>query len=393
MLSFFFALRIFYALVTVSALAVSILLVSYQRERQNLLLRSCCVAVLIMYAFILSGHIIHTGHPPEDSAFCGTQAFMLNFLYICIEAHAFFLMLNNCYIALSWKLHILEGFQFRERLFTLLAYGLPSLYFSTFWLMAVLTPTAGPTLRITPGPFFCAIVRPRFYLTTLWILVFAVPGSLLALYLLIRMWKSRQKLLRLKTSTQMTLSYLARYSISTFVYVAFSYGMIISLLAAGDEEEELGDALTASAILLSPWDDPEICTTPPQEDQTEVCCSEHLCPGILSFFPAIVGIAMFLMFGFGTHAQAAYRHFYDQFFHRTKRRNSTLPLMDTLDATAFPRRYFSSTGVIAEAWEDANETMQEMSMTNKTDEVDRQPPSPSTDLPTEPLEEIAVQTI
>lgn len=337
MMNFLVSFWIFYVLVITSILAVFLLLVSYQRERQNLLLRSCCVAVLIMYAFIISGHIIHAGQLHEDTSFCGMQAFILNFLYICIQAHAFFLMLNNCYIALNWKLRLLEGSRFRELLFTVLSYFLPSSCILVFWVTALSSSVGDPNYEITPGPFFCAIMRPRFLMTTVWLIIFAVPGSLFALYLLTRMWSSRQKMLRLKTSSQMTLAYLARYSLSTCVYVGLSYGMIIKLLAAGNRDPIINTSTMANSF-TSPWINPEMCIARPQGNFSELFNYELLCPGILSFFPAIVGIAMFLMFGFGTHAQNAYRHFYNKFFHRTKRRASTYPLMEA-NMTVFQRAH------------------------------------------------------
>lgn len=177
MLDFIFALRLFYILLATSVLAVGVLLLSYQRERQNLLLRSCCLIVLIMYGVIVAGHIHHQGRADIKDAFCETQAIFLNYCYICIHAHACFMMLNNCYVAMGWKLGIFERHIDRESSLTLLAYSIPMLYVA---LLAFLTTNSVSGVLILPGPFFCSIVNPRFILSTMWFMLFSIPGSALS---------------------------------------------------------------------------------------------------------------------------------------------------------------------------------------------------------------------
>lgn len=328
MVDFLVSLRLFYGLLALSVLAMAVLLISYQRERQNLLLRSCCLSVLTMYGWIIAGHIYHQGHAEMRGAFCEIQAVSLNFLYIAIHAHACFMMLNNCYIALGWKWGSFEDSKTRERTLTMLAYALPSLYIVLFSVLAI--GVAADAVSIMPGPFYCSVVRPRMYMSTLWFMLFAVPGSLLAVYLLYRMWRSRQKMLYLSSSTQFSLAYLARYTLSTFVYIVISFGTFVPLLIIIDHDP--GPVLVdmrPSHLPRSPWLHPQLCASQPAEPEL-LYYFNILCPGPVSFLPACVGIALFLMYGFGAHARATYRHYFGRFFHRTKRRNSTMPLMDSM---------------------------------------------------------------
>src|SRR5690349_16696610 len=108
MLSFLVSLRIFYTLLVTSVVATGVLLVSYQRARQNLLLRTCCGMVLVTYVVIAAGLLNPIQSPDQKDVLCQLQATILNYCYICVHAHACFMMLRNCYFAMGWRSRIPE---------------------------------------------------------------------------------------------------------------------------------------------------------------------------------------------------------------------------------------------------------------------------------------------
>lgn len=332
------AVRLFHALLTISVVATGVLLISYQRQRQNLLLRSCCLALLLMYGAIILAYLPQKSLLDEQNAFCEVQAIFLNYCYICIHAHACFMMFSNCYVAMGWKIHMFERHIDRESTLVLLSYAVPMLYIALFAFIRAHTKDA---IFIRAGPFFCSIARPRFSLTIGWFAFFSIPGSLLAIYLLFKTWRARQRTLAFGSATQLTFAYLCRLSLSVFVYIVLSYGsfvpMLMYFLAYGKtnrafyflDSSDLPYAVVGGAGLS------QLART---------------LPSVISYFPAVLGVAFFLMYGFGAHARASYRHFAQKCILCTsKRRNSTLPLMDGLGsasgslASAQPPAYTSDT--------------------------------------------------
>jgi hypothetical protein len=326
MLNFLVSLYIFYTLLATSVLTAGILLVSYQRERQNLILRSCCLVVLVMYGAILAGHIHHQGLADRQGAFCQSQAIFLNYCYICIHAHACFMMLNNCYVAMGWKWKFFEHHVERESTLVLLSYTMPLLYVA---LLAFRMANVSESVGILPGPFFCSIAKPRLIMQTFWFILFSVPGSILSVYLLYKTWRARQRTLAYGNTTQLTLPYLIRLTISTFVYICLSYGSFVPLLIIADyDPDRLPLEYVPDSRLRTPWLNPSMCLA--RSDDIGIrYYATMLCPGALSYFPAYIGLAFFLMYGFGAHARSSYRHFVNKYIRQVKRRNSTLPLMDS----------------------------------------------------------------
>lgn len=311
------AVRLFHALLTLSVVATGVLLVSYQKQRQNLLLRSCCLVLLLMYGAILLAYLPQKSLLDEQNAFCELQAIFLNYCYICIHAHACFMMFSNCYVAMGWKLRVFERNVDRESTLVLLSYAVPMLYIALFAFIRANTKDA---IFIRAGPFFCSIARPRFSLTIGWFAFFSIPGSLLAVYLLLKTWRARQRTLAFGSATQLTLAYLCRLSLSVFVYIVLSYGsfvpMLMYFLAYGKTSRtpSLTDGSDLPHVVVGGAGLQQLAQT---------------LPSVISYFPAVLGVAFFLMYGFGAHARAAYRHFAQKCMLCTsKRRNSALPLMD-----------------------------------------------------------------
>lgn len=323
MLSLLAALWIFYTLLSLSAAAAGILLVSYQRQGQNLLLRSCCFALFLLYGSILVGHIGWEALTlRDDEAFCETQAIILNYVYICIHAHACFMMLSNCYVAMGWKLRIFEKHVDRESTLVLMSYAVPMLYIAAF---AFIRANHPHEVVVRNGLFYCSLSQPRWTLTIFWFMLYAVPGSILAVYLLVKTWKARQRTLAFGNATQLTLPYLLRLTTSTLVYIVVAWGSFLPL--------------TIYSILT--WNGPPASSIGREFELPDATVISGPSQGfaqsmaaLLTYLPAILGIALFLMYGFGTHARASYKYFADKLLQcRPKRRNSTLPLMHGLSTT------------------------------------------------------------
>jgi hypothetical protein len=158
--------------VALSVISVGILLISYQRQQQNILLRSCCLVLLFMYAAICAFRVA-----PFNENACEIQAIFLNYCFICIHAHAAFMMLNNCYVAMGWKWRVFEQYLEREATLVLISYTLPMTFIASFAFMKASTAAA---VMIKSNPFYCSVVRPRFFMDVMWFLLFGIPGSALA---------------------------------------------------------------------------------------------------------------------------------------------------------------------------------------------------------------------
>lgn len=127
--------------------------------------------------------------------------------------------------------------------------------------------------------------------------------------------------------------YLARLTLSTFVYICLSFGSFIPLLIIGSIEEKAVDGVIGfGGPLQSPWLNPGICQAYSGDPVLQYFAGV-LCPGLLSYFPVIIGISSFLMYGFGAHARAAYQQFLNKFLRARRRRNSSLPLIDGLSTS------------------------------------------------------------
>lgn len=342
MLNLIAALRIFYILTSVSVVAAGILLVSYQRQRQNLLLRSCCVVLFCMYVAILAGHFVEDNILSENNPLCEAQAIFLNYCYICIHAHACFMMLSNCYVAMGWKWRLFEQHVNRESLLTLVSFSFPLLYLGLFALLQI---KSVDSIAVRAGPFFCSIVRPKFILTIAWFGLFSIPGSILAVYLLFKTWRARRRTLAFGSSTQLTFAYLCRLSLSTFVYIVLCYGSFIPMAVY----YMLADYYRTWLGVETP-DPPEI-----QIVDSGIRGFTRTIPMVLSFFPSVLGIAFFLMYGFGAHARAAYRHFTQRYImcYAAKRRNSTLPLIEPTVSPSIKAMKIGSPDFIIEETEDS----------------------------------------
>ncbi|PJF19252.1 hypothetical protein PSACC_00934 [Paramicrosporidium saccamoebae] len=239
------------------------------------------------------------------------------------------MMLNNCYVAMGWKIRFFEQHVDRESTLVLLSYTIPLLYVA---FLAFKMANEPDSIAILPGSFFCSIARPRLTLQTLWFILFSVPGSALSVFLLYQTWRARQRTLVYGSTTQLTLPYLIRLTISTFVYICLSFGSFIPLLVISDFDPEWlpPSEFAPEPHLRSPWLNPTMCMVR-SEDIGIRYYANMMCPGVLSYFPTYVGLAFFLMYGFGAHARSSYRHFVNRYLCQTKRRNSTLPLMDTVN--------------------------------------------------------------
>lgn len=323
MIDFVTALRLFYALLGVSVMAAGVLLISYQLQRQNLLLRSCCVILLIMYATIFAGHVTPERVLDEKYTLCEVQAVFLGYCYISIHAHACFMMLSNCYVAMGWKLKLFEQYVDRESTLVLVSYSFPLLFGALYALIRMNTTDY---IRIGRSPFFCAILSPRFSLSVAWFMLFAIPGSILATYLLVKTWRARQRTLAFGSSTQLTLPYLFRLTLSTVVYLLLAYGSFLPIL--------IYMLICGMAGEFSPH--PIDTADSTMNIANGALKFTKFIPAVLAYFPSVLGFSFFLMYGFGSHARASYRRFANKlaswFGKRNRdaehsRRHSTLPLM------------------------------------------------------------------
>jgi len=344
MVSFVYYLSIFYTLMVCSMLAAGMLLVSFQRERKNLLLRSCCFLLLLLYTLIATGHIRHSGHADIKDAFCESQAIILNYVFVSLHAHVCLMMLNNCYVALGWRWSLFEKWIDREWALVLLAYLLPMISLFSILYLFFNSPTS---VLIYPRAFFCTIGQPIFWTLTIWFVIFSIVGLSLGSLLLYKTYKARQRVLVFGTDTQITVGYLFRLTLSLAIYSCLAFGSILPILLYPNimNVPPLPMALMPPADLRSPWLNHLLCSSRAGSRNEGLAYYQKLmCPTGLSFFPPLLGIALFIMYGLGTSAIEAYRNLMQVCFGPTiKRRLSAMPLVEERpDASAEMTHYSSS---------------------------------------------------
>lgn len=286
-----------------------------------------------MHLMIASGPIICGPEYWDEESFCIVQSILLNYIFIVIQAQMSFMMLNNCCVALRWKLFgDLEKRVDRISILLVLSFGLPLVPTTLIALNALgsegsLDINQTNSVIIQPSPFFSIISGHKiFWITTLWHLLFVAIGCTSAIYLLYRAIKSRRALLAAGPS-QMTINNILRLTMATLIYICLTVGSVTLLLQTKLRIPPNSIPMDLEMHLRSPWTNPDLCYDEPLEDANKYFYWTR-CPTLKSFFPIIVGIGLFFMYGFGSPARLVYhglRIKTREYFKPKKRKNSTIP--------------------------------------------------------------------
>lgn len=302
---FILSLILFYLVLAASTVASLLLLFIFAREGHNVLLRSTCLLLLLLNASILGAQLIYgrefDGHP----YLCLSQAVLLNYCLVGLQAHGAFMMINNCWVALSWRPHgafgdLLTAGTRRVSLFLVLAYALPLIPLLLVGYFALVNE-----LHVEHRAFYCVIVRPRLFISTIWFAAFAITGTVFAVYLIYRMIKTRAKVEHLGTASQISWVSIGRLVFSSTIYTIVANLVYTPLLF---ERPHSVPKLVPEDLLslLSPWTNKDLCLR--RHDNVWLDYFRAIrCPSHVSYAPVVIGITFFLMYGFGTPAFKVYR--------------------------------------------------------------------------------------
>lgn len=98
-----------------------------------------------------------------------------------------------------------------------------------------------------------------------------------------------------------------RLFVAMIIYIFISLGSAIPLLIINPDLYQYPDNYLGSSALKSPWTNMKLCCPYKDDDARLLYFSRVRCPGTLSFLPALMGLGVFLMYGFGTPMRSAFR--------------------------------------------------------------------------------------
>lgn len=335
---FLVSAAIFFLLLLLSLFTTCLLYHIYSKGTQNKLIRSACSLILVMYFVILAGIFWHKGEVCQNDFFTDFQAIFLLFAYTSLHAHFAFMMFNNYYVALQWHWRILEDSFSRQSILTVLAFILPLIpTFSNIYIYF----TEPNYIQIIPGAFYSYLRKPD---PCLWYIIFTVPGSIFALLLLFKTWGRNEHTRLFGSYTQFDLPYLMRLTFSSFFYMCLSFGSFIPLLLFNNNDTTASDYDTLRIkmknqdnALLSPWLNINLCHSIPGSEEEEFFKST-MCPNVLTYFPLLCAVCLFLMYGYTSTARKAYKQMLftenidnKKLKKRRKKRNSALPSQDDIN--------------------------------------------------------------
>lgn len=167
---------LFHGLVFLALGLVFTLFSTYQKSGQNVLLRSLCCVMMVSLVLIECGYWFLGKEPYNHEGFQDfsiIQAIVLNYCFICAQAHSACMMVNNCLLALGWRFGEWEKLMDRSLLFLCLSYGIPII--PTF-ILGVMIPEYAKDVTF---PFFSFVpANLMFACCTFWLLICAIPGNI-----------------------------------------------------------------------------------------------------------------------------------------------------------------------------------------------------------------------
>jgi hypothetical protein len=277
-----------------SAILAVIVLSSYHRQGQNMLLRIACISVLLTSFTIFAGYfyfyktVLSTPAfleqlaaakgdffqvfsnfnfgPPDQIAI--SQAILLNYLIISTHILLSLAIVNSCCQALGWRIFgPRDSSSFRSQ------------FFSGFSLFVPLIPTVFLTIcheGISPIYLYYRVASNQLISTQTWIVVFSIPGILAGSVLFIKSLRIRTKSILMTKTTQITFWYMFR--------LGLAQTMLIILTVLG-----------ISPVRMSL---------------------------ISTFIPSLYGFIIFFMYGFGQPARKVYSEVWSFFTRSTSSRVS-----------------------------------------------------------------------
>lgn len=248
------------------------LMILYARQGQNILLQSCCVAVILLCAasFYETSRLASANLVPLRADFrASCFAVAINFLTNVVHAHLLFLMLDSCAQACGWQTFRIRKGSYLTIRYLLVSYAVPSMAS----IILLIQEADIRTRRSVECAFHYSIYQPGWatrYMTC----TYAYIGSFFSIYLLFRTTRLRISSLDQNLITQLSLSYMVRINTTTFIYLVISMSSVYPL-----------DVENPNGLKLLRIRRPSGC----------------------HFIVASIGVLLFAMFGFGSPARRSYK--------------------------------------------------------------------------------------
>lgn len=325
---FYFYFYSFCLTLFVSTLLVIVLFVMFQSKNLNILLRTCCIVVFFLNSLILSSLYLGPDLFEHDN-FCFGQAVLLNYCYICVHAHVSCLMVNNCMLALRVRLMRNGSTLLRIWTFLIISFTVPlvpTMYIALARIIEFINKSND--IAVYPRSFYCVLDDPSGVVSSLWFIIFSLPGIFCAFYLLYRVIKSRQTL-KVKAGSQFKKADLLKLSLIVVLYASccvLSWPLTSVNPPVNYTTEEF-----PKTTIPSPWQYPQFCSEP--SDNIFVQYEKRIrCPNASTFLPGFIGIVLFIMYGFSSTALTFYKDIFiftkGKLKSKRARRSSTMPLID-----------------------------------------------------------------
>lgn len=348
---FYLEFYVFCFLLGLSTVLVTILFSIYHHQRMNLLLRSCSCIIFTINLLIGTGLIYSGGEFSERENFCFVQAVILNYCYLSVQTHCSSLMVNNLLIALRLRFFRADSPFARTWMLILLSHAIPLLPTLFLGSMHPTWDAAEPAGdgHVYPGAFFCTIDDPVGYLTAWWHFGVSLPGIFAAWFLLYKIGSSRHTLAP-KTVSQFGRWGFMRLALNIALYTGMA--IIPWIPSSVDAPPRLrAERPPLNPSIVSPWIQPLFCAI--SSDNVALRYEQRIrCPRLSTFIPPLIGIVLFLIYGFSASARETYKLFWawlPSIKPRRQRRQSMMPLMSTqsvaLEAT--PPKAFTSSPYLA----------------------------------------------
>lgn len=259
----------------ISILSGLLLLFLYVQQAHNLLLQSCCAAVMLLSMITLFDTCSHLHHPtgavmvrPDFRA--AFSAASISYFTIVVHAHLAFLMLHSCAQACGWPLFRMRKGSFLTSVYLLVSYLFPLLSF--VWL--VVQERDVKTRSAVMNAFHWAVYQPA-EATKYQSCLFAFLGSFFSVYLLFRFTRLRISSLDQNLITQLSPMYLLRITVTTFLYLLIAMSAVYPMHSVPTKKSEL----------LAEWRR----------------------PAAYNYIVALIGLLLFAMFGCGSPARKAFK--------------------------------------------------------------------------------------
>lgn len=314
---------------------VSFLFVMYRLARMNLLVRSAAGICALMAVLLAAGLVVPYAHFQSD-IFCSVQAVMLNYAHVSLHAHFCFLMMANLFGAKGWKLFGIRDVRKLTGLMVVLSLALPLvslILVISFLTVQVGGPGEGVHLFgdvVERKAFFCTVNEPAWLAYRAWFIAFSGPGITCATILFVEMWRSRQSILELKSTTQFGLLRLMHLFLAILIYLALAVGSVwVGLSPVVDLK--VGPRRVTQLFLT------RLCERDLMRNAEWSEYRRILCPSVTTYLPVCAGWALFIIYGFGSAAFRFYRMCWMRVFGAGKD-TATDKRHDSLDSVNAPRK-------------------------------------------------------